>query len=485
MALLYRFTKLNDRSNTGIFTFIVTRSVARDLHRDPTTKDFIFGYHRWAITFTRSEKLLGVFLILRNPSMGTKCYTDFSFTLLNREHFSKNEIVAQKQSCFSVDHPAHGTNKWIPMADLSTRRFTDENEEFLIELSVGNVKTVFEGEIKIPHHLMGSHSKNSKFETAYFIFGNFEWNISFLPHGSQNDLDSGPRPRVFLNRLTGFEHPCRVRYRVILGEGDRMVDSGILDQISDLAGRIRGFSLRSQVTDLARRGLLIVHVEMICANTISEAKVATVRDPNTSVNCYDRDKQGWCIESDLEGELVKLKLFYCDLHHVPRNHLRYVSWNAYIIRQDPSTRTRESVIVLNVPHWSYYIQDGVDMGIVMETDIPVRKIRNTSNGYLGTNGQLTVHIEWLESLLLFGAIYHKYDDLCRIHGHQMRREIGALQTENNSLERELFIYQKAISFANSRGHPTEDLPDDYYSGNDGCLDRSLSEGQSLSETEYA
>lgn len=44
MALLYRFTKLNDRHNTGIFTFIVTRSVTRDLHRDATTKDFYYGY---------------------------------------------------------------------------------------------------------------------------------------------------------------------------------------------------------------------------------------------------------------------------------------------------------------------------------------------------------------------------------------------------------------------------------------------------------
>ena len=38
MALLHRFTQLNDRFNTGIFTFIVTKSVVRDPHRDATTK---------------------------------------------------------------------------------------------------------------------------------------------------------------------------------------------------------------------------------------------------------------------------------------------------------------------------------------------------------------------------------------------------------------------------------------------------------------
>lgn len=63
MALLHRFTQLNDRFNTGIFTFIVTKSVIRDPHRDATTKDFIYGYHRWALTFTRAnEKALGKFL---------------------------------------------------------------------------------------------------------------------------------------------------------------------------------------------------------------------------------------------------------------------------------------------------------------------------------------------------------------------------------------------------------------------------------------
>ena len=59
MALLHRFLRLNDQVNTvvlneymekystvvsqadtGIFTFVVTRSVTRDLHRDVTSKEF-------------------------------------------------------------------------------------------------------------------------------------------------------------------------------------------------------------------------------------------------------------------------------------------------------------------------------------------------------------------------------------------------------------------------------------------------------------
>lgn len=387
MALLYRFSRLNDRYNTGVFTFIVTRSVTRDVHRDATTKDFVFGYHRWAVSFSRTEKVLGVYLILRNPSAGTKCYVDFTFTLLNREHFSKNEVYAEKQCRFSVDHPSHGTSKWMLMTDLKNRKFTDENHEFLMELSVSNVMTVFEGEIKIPHgsgHGGSSHGSKSsssaaaaaaaaaKLETSYFTFGNFEWNVSILPHGDEQDASN--RPRLLLNRLTGFDHQCRVMYRVVLGEGERKIDSGILDQISDMSGRIRGFSMRCHVPDLVRRSTLKIYLEMICANPISEAKVPTVRDPNSTANCYDRDKQGWCVEADMECESLKLKLFYSDLHNVPRNHLRSVYWNAYVVRFHPTTGTKESILVLNAPHSNYYVQDGVDMGVVMETNIPVRQV---------------------------------------------------------------------------------------------------------------
>ena len=40
MSLLHRFLRLNDEDGTGIFTFVVTKSVIRDKDRDVTSKDF-------------------------------------------------------------------------------------------------------------------------------------------------------------------------------------------------------------------------------------------------------------------------------------------------------------------------------------------------------------------------------------------------------------------------------------------------------------
>ena len=79
--------------------------------------------------------------------------------------------------------------------------------------------------------------------------------------------------------------------------------------------------------------------------------------------------QGWCVEADLESEYLKLKLYFMDMHSVPRNHLRYVSWYTFVNVLNLQSGVHESVAIKNAPHFSYYIQDGIDMGVVMETNI--------------------------------------------------------------------------------------------------------------------
>lgn len=86
--------------------------------------------------------------------------------------------------------------------------------------------------------------------------------------------------------------------------------------------------------------------------------------------------QSWCIEADNEsGDTLKLKLFFMDLQSVPRNHIRYISWIAYLVRRDPKTgHQKDSVAVKNWPHSNYYLQDGIDMGTIMDTDLKVKEV---------------------------------------------------------------------------------------------------------------
>ncbi|XP_049832871.1 uncharacterized protein LOC126273365 [Schistocerca gregaria] len=169
----------------------------------------------------------------------------------------------------------------------------------------------------------------------------------------------------------------------------------------------------------------------------------------------------------------------------------YVCWTAYLLRYHGKGGPVEPVPLPGAPFSHYYAQEVSDEGIIMETGVSVKEVREPGCPYLTEKGQLRVQVEWEECYLLFQATYHKYDDVCRIHNYQMRREIIALQAENYSLERQLFSYQKSIAYAHSRGAYSDELatPDGredddeepYYEERAYSLgDRSLS-----TDTEYA
>ena len=47
-----------------------------------------------------------------------------------------------------------------------------------------------------------------------------------------------------------------------------------------------------------------------------------------------------------------------------------------MIAKDPRHGVRESLAVANSPHSNYYIQDGIDMGAMMDTTLPVSKVNS-------------------------------------------------------------------------------------------------------------
>lgn len=316
------------------------------------------------------------------------------------------------------------------MSDLVERNFSSETGEFLFELALSNMSTIFECDIQLnaptlnqyksmlkngtppasagyrassapdatstapaqakcsaPSKFKGANSGSDliNLETNYFTFGAFDWSLTIVPlvltptgssataaaatssgssgslsasggsqllspncqhSGSSASISSGHGPasrhlepvcRVYLNRLSGFDSLCRVKYRVILGHHQHQqhqqqvnleyADSRLLDQISDSSGRIRGYqfrntnilkliSLRSsqqqgavapplaslissqqqqqqQQSSVGTALDLRVHIEMYCANTVSEARVPLQRKPNEAQvsNCQDRNKQ--------------------------------------------------------------------------------------------------------------------------------------------------------------------------------------------------
>lgn len=181
--------------------------------------------------------------------------------------------------------------------------------------------------MKIPTGVFSAgQPKTNKLETEYFTFGGFDWNVMVYPNGNKENeavRTHDSRVSVYLVRLTGFDHRCRVRYIVTLGEGDRRIESGQIEDLSDAEGRGFGWHPRLRWSEITHKGVLRVSLEMLEARTISEVIVQALGPavlPTTP--CYDRDKQAWAIRADLHSDTVRLHLVYKDIHNVPRNHLR-------------------------------------------------------------------------------------------------------------------------------------------------------------------
>jgi hypothetical protein len=125
---------------------------------------------------------------------------------------------------------------------------------------------------------------------------------------------------------------------------------------------------------------------MVTANTLSEVAlvanttavnaggVGTVNSASPPVQCYDREKQAWTLEADTHSETLRVRLVHKDVHNVPRNHLRYTSWSAYLLRYNSKTGLLDPIAFTHAPFSHYYVQEETDDGIIMETDVTVKEV---------------------------------------------------------------------------------------------------------------
>jgi len=468
MALLHRFLRLNDQGETGIFTFIVTRSVTRDLHRDVTSKEFMYGHQRWAITFSRHEKTLGVYLVWKNPSDDMKVYVDFSITLLNRVHFSQNQNYSAKAVKFTSDAKVHGNRRFVQLGKLESEHFMDRNGEFQLEFNLSNIKSIFEEKFKINQSIFNNVAKLGKLETSYFSFDQYDWSLSVYPTGKAESQLGSPdggaggsmSMTIFLNRHTGFNRSCRVRFNIRVAEG---IESGIRDEVSDQDGKSLGWLPMIKLTDCVHRGVFKLRVQMLSVNTISLIDIPVVPRHPVGIPLYDKDKLAWEMEADMNAETLRLRLIHKDAKNIPRNHIRYVCWSAHLIKRHPKLASKLGKLVDEddpdglgcapaLPdytaklcmdqklYFQYFVQDDVEDGTLMDTKIPIDEIVDPSVGFLLNRTCVQVQIEWLQSTILFQATYHPFDDVTRIQSYQMRQDIQQLRLENDVLEQRLATF---------------------------------------------
>lgn len=88
-----------------------------------------------------------MYLVWRGAAPGLRVYVDFTFTLLNREHFLVNECFSGKRIKFTYEAPAHGNRSYISVSELYSRNFADPNGEFQLDLVMTNIRTIFATEV--------------------------------------------------------------------------------------------------------------------------------------------------------------------------------------------------------------------------------------------------------------------------------------------------------------------------------------------------
>ena len=144
MAQLHRFVKLNDRFDTQVFTFILPGTLMQQTSPDVLSREFVYGNQKWRVSMMRNEKHLSAYLTLNNACEGLTCVMDFSFTMINSEHFTRNDMYIERGCKFTMDKSMHGRRTFIGISDLQNRGFLHFGRHFVVELEVRNARNIFE-----------------------------------------------------------------------------------------------------------------------------------------------------------------------------------------------------------------------------------------------------------------------------------------------------------------------------------------------------
>lgn len=369
MARLYRFVKLGDRFDTQIFTFVLPNKLLREYTPEVYGKDFVYGFQKWNVNFSKSDVHLGAHLKLITASPGMNVNVDFSFTILNKEHFTRNESFSEKGCAFNVEKNTSGRQTFIALGDLVNRNFMQENGEFLIELELRSCLSTFQCYLRMAKDHQSRYSYGPRLESPYFSFGLFDWSVSLFPNASTMEADGNVA--IQLHRHTSFDHLCSVRYDVTLGENG-LFESGELEQLLDLTGNGDPYIVGSSLNYLARgRAAIKVVVSMYSVVSVSEATLHVLNRNRNRAHCYDRDKQAWMLEADTSNKCLSFRLYYTDISHVPRRYTRYVCWSLNVIPRPISERPLKAV---NSPYYKYYVQQDLDEGFEVQTDILVDEV---------------------------------------------------------------------------------------------------------------
>jgi len=118
--------------------------------------------------------------------------------------------------------------------------------------------------------------------------------------------------------------------------------------------------------------------------------------PPVGVPLYDGDRHAWELEPEGSGQqqgdnadrALRMRLVNRDAKNIPRNHIRYVCWTAYLLKRHPklnklglsSANAGSSDYAARVHfdqkvYEKHFVQDDLDEGVLMDAKVPIKEVR--------------------------------------------------------------------------------------------------------------
>lgn len=140
-APLIRCT-FSPKTESVALVFLIPSSIARGFVQEMDSVQFSYFGSKWKLQIQRSQMHIGAFLLLLPSKCPTnmEIFLDISLTIINREHFSKNQQFAERQVIFNRGIRRYGCETLIELSDLFGGKYLSDESTFLLELELLNSK---------------------------------------------------------------------------------------------------------------------------------------------------------------------------------------------------------------------------------------------------------------------------------------------------------------------------------------------------------
>lgn len=213
-------------------------------------------------------------------------------------------------------------------------------------------------------------------------------------------LDNGSlRHMIQITRKSRLDSLCKLNYRVVLGGGggnNKFLRTEMREEIFDFNGNGEGIYFTDDYFRYSQGNQLKLNIELYSISFINHLKLNVLStDKQPASQCLDTDKQNWCLKmapiDQQTAEFLTLTLTYADNVNIPREYVRYVSWNMQILpahsqhivnggRELSSSSLSSSTSVDVVgPIEQYYSHFSPTPGVPMTTKV---KVQDVSENFL-------------------------------------------------------------------------------------------------------